>query len=392
MSIFHRTELAKELTSLILHDSPILASSPGLFLAARRRTGKSTFLTSDLQPELERQGAVVLHADLWGNRFTDPADVITKVIRAAIEPYNSAMLRLARSAGLEKVSVAGFSFALDQIGADDGVSISDALAALSDDCQRKIVLILDEAQQCITTERGNNTLFALKAARDRLNLRHHGLRVVATGSSRDKLSMLCDAHSQAFFGAPMMDFPTLDRDYVAWVCRQLPPVLAADVDEVMALFQRTGCRPEWLGAAAKVVHARPELSAPELKALFTQAVESRIQTRNHGLLKVVRTLRPLQSVVLRVLVTQGHDYAPYMPATMTLYRTVLDHIGAASDLPIDEDGVQATLDSLKDLGLLWRSAHGVYALEESGLRELLEDCGLTSIPEVPSERRLLAEA
>lgn len=392
MAIFHRTELAKELASLILHDSPILASSPGLFLAARRRTGKSTFLTSDLQPELESQGAVVLHADLWGNRFTDPADVITKVIRAGIEPYNNAMLRLARSAGLEKVSVAGFSFALDQIGLVDGVSISDALAALSDDCQRKIVLILDEAQQCITTERGNNTLFALKAARDRLNLRHHGLRVVATGSSRDKLSMLCDAHSQAFFGAPMMDFPTLDRDYVAWVCRQVPLTQDADVDDVLALFQRSGCRPEWLGAALKVVNARRELSADELKALFIEAVESRIRTRNHGLLKVVRTLRPLQSVVLRVLVTQGHDYAPYMPATMALYRAVLEHIGATTEAALDEDEVQATLDSLKDLGLLWRSAHGVYALEESGLRELLEECGLASLPDVSVDRRLAAEA
>ena len=63
------------------------------------------------------------------------------------------------------------------------------------------MLIVDEAQHAITSDAGADALFALKAARDELNSSaHHGLRVVATGSNRDKLAMLRNSKDQAFFG------------------------------------------------------------------------------------------------------------------------------------------------------------------------------------------------
>lgn len=43
-NLFKRTELANEVADKILFTSPTSASSSGLFLAAPRRTGKSTFL------------------------------------------------------------------------------------------------------------------------------------------------------------------------------------------------------------------------------------------------------------------------------------------------------------------------------------------------------------
>ena len=64
---FHRPALAGQLADALLGKSPFDYRS-GLFLAAPRRTGKSTFLRLDLVPELERRGLATLYADLWSDR------------------------------------------------------------------------------------------------------------------------------------------------------------------------------------------------------------------------------------------------------------------------------------------------------------------------------------
>jgi len=49
--VFRRKELARRMADIALGTDP-LAGNSGLFLAAPRRTGKSTFLKTDLIPEL----------------------------------------------------------------------------------------------------------------------------------------------------------------------------------------------------------------------------------------------------------------------------------------------------------------------------------------------------
>jgi hypothetical protein len=85
---------------------------------------------------------------------------------------------------MDKVSLGGLSFNLDRIGLGKGIDLTQALVALSDESKKIVVLIIDEAQHAITTDQGVAALFALKAARDELNsAKHHGLRIVCTGSN-----------------------------------------------------------------------------------------------------------------------------------------------------------------------------------------------------------------
>ena len=64
----------------------LLVGEPsGLFLAAPRRTGKSTFLRQDLRPVLEERGDLVLHVDLWEDRKVDPAQPIISCFGEAIQ-------------------------------------------------------------------------------------------------------------------------------------------------------------------------------------------------------------------------------------------------------------------------------------------------------------------
>ncbi|KPF42987.1 ATPase [beta proteobacterium AAP121] len=377
MDVFHREALAADLASKVLFLAPTSASGSGLFLAAPRRTGKSTFLREDLRPQLEKRGALVVYVDLWEDRRADPGDVIVNSVRAELSCHDGVLKRLARSAGMEKVTVGGMAFSLDKVGLGDGISLSAALAALSDETGKVIVLIVDEAQHAITSERGNDALFALKAARDELNSsRHKGLRVVATGSNRDKLAMLRNSRDQAFYGAPLVSFPPLGRDYVAWFCERVALAAPLDVDAVSALFDRAAHRPELLGSAADALRFEFGLAPAEVPERFAAAVEEQIKASNDELLRVVHSLTPLQSAVLKVLAKRGGDYAPFEAATLRDYQAVLQAASPEGEGRADVPAVQQALIALQDKALVWRAARGVYALEEASLAELMRQRGL----------------
>ena len=377
MTIFPRQALADDLAARLLAAPATSASGSGLFLAAPRRTGKSTFLREDLRPALARRGAVVIYADLWADRTADPGDVIVAAIRAALAQREGVVSRLARSSGLDKVSVGGLAFSLDRVGLAQGVSLSAALAALSDETGAMTVLIVDEAQHAITSEAGANALFALKAARDELNSSaHHGLRVVATGSNRDKLAMLRNSKDQAFFGAPLVNFPPLGPDYIAWFIGHLPFRQELDADEVYQWFSAAAFRPEILGGAVDALLYDLEVRPGQFAQRLHQLIQEQVRASNDEALRVVHSLTPLQSAVLRVLAASGAGYAPFEAQTMDRYRAALATIAPDARVEPETNNVQQALVALQDKALVWKAARGVYALEDSFLADLMRQAGM----------------
>ncbi len=377
MSIFHRTALAADLAARLLAAPTTSASGSGLFLAAPRRTGKSTFLREDLRPALQRQGALVIYADLWADRSADPGEVIVAAIREALSQRRGVITRLARSSGLDKVSVGGLAFTLDRVGLAKGVSLSTALAALSDVAKTMTVLIVDEAQHAVTSELGSNALFALKAARDELNSSaHHGLRVVATGSNRDKLAMLRNSKEQAFFGAPLVNFPPLGKDYIAWFIAHLPFKQELDAALVGQWFTEAGHRPEILGGAVDALVYDLEVRPGQFAERLRQLIQAQVQASNEEALHVVHSLTPLQSAVLRVLAKAGPDYAPFEAQTMERYRATLVAIAPGAKVEPETNNVQQALAALQDKALVWKAARGVYALEDMFLADLMRQAGM----------------
>ena len=377
---FHRTALAEDLAARLLSAPTTSASGSGLFLAAPRRTGKSTFLREDLLPSLRRHGAVVIYADLWADRAADPGDVIVAAIREALAQREGVITRLARSSGLDKVTVGAMAFTLDKVGQAKGVTLSSALAALSDETRAVTVLIVDEAQHAITSELGTNALFALKAARDELNSSaHHGLRVVATGSNRDKLAMLRNSKDQAFFGAPLIGFPPLGRDYIEWFIARLPFGHELDADQVYPWFAGATYRPEVLaGAVDALVYdldARPGQFAQRLHTL----IQEQVRASNEEALRAVHSLTPLQSAVLRVMAKAGPDYAPFEAQTMARYRAALAAMSPDAKVEPQTNNVQQSLIALQEKALVWKAARGVCALEDTFLAELMREAGMLDI-------------
>jgi hypothetical protein len=377
VTVFHRSALAEDLAGRLLAAPTTSASGAGLFLAAPRRTGKSTFLREDLRPALERLGALVIYADLWADKAADPGEVIVAAVREVLAQREGVLLRLARSSGLDNVAVGGLAFAPDRVGLARGVTLSSALAALSDETRAMTVLIVDEAQHAITSERGANALFALKAARDELNSSaHHGLRIVATGSNRDKLAMLRNSKEQAFFGAPLVNFPPLGKDYIEWFVGHLPFMQELDVEQVYQWFVEAAYRPEILGGAVDALiydlDARPGQFAGRLRWL----VQEQVRASNEEALRVVHSLTPLQSAVLRVLAQAGPEYAPFEARTMERYRATLAAIAPGSKVEPETTNVQQALVALQEKSLVWKAARGVYALEDTFLAELMRNAGM----------------
>ncbi len=377
MAVFHRAELAANLGARLLAEPTTSASGSGLFLAAPRRTGKSTFLREDLRPQLEALGAVVIYADLWADKTADPGDVIVAAIREALAPREGVITRLARSSGLEKVSVGGLAFSLDKVGLSQGVSLSAALAALSDETGAMTVLIVDEAQHAITSESGSNALFALKAARDELNSStHHGLRIVATGSNRDKLAMLRNSKDQAFFGAPLVNFPPLGQDYIEWFISHLPFKDELSAEQVYQWFSEAAYRPEILGGAVDALLYDLEVRPGQYAARLSNLIQEQVQASNAEVLRVVHSLTPLQSTVLRVLAKAGADYAPFEAQTMARYRATLAALAPDAKVEPETNNVQQALAALQEKALVWKAARGVYALEDTLLADLMRQAGL----------------
>lgn len=378
--VFHRPELARKLASQVLTIGPGSAVSSGVFLAAPRRTGKSTFVREDLRPAFEAAGAFVVYVDLWANPTAEPGSVIVAAIRKALATQDGVIARLAKSAGMTKIAVAGstLQFDLEKVGLGTDVSLTDALIALSDEMKRIIVLIIDEAQHAITTDEGIAALFALKAARDELNSsKHHGLRVVCTGSNRDKLAMLRNSKDQAFYGAPMVNFPTLSKDFVAWFCEKVALPFPLDVDLAWQLFVEAGYRPELLNSSADQLRFEFDIEAADGQVRFAEAVRNLADEMNQVQRKVIHSLTPIQLAILRVMAAMKQDYAPFESATIQKYRKAMELAGVpGEEIKADVPGIQAGLLALQEKKLIWRAARGIYAIEEQSVIDLMASDGL----------------
>ncbi len=381
---FHRPELAGRIASRVMSEDPVSAAASGLFLSAPRRTGKSTFLREDLIPELRARGAIVLYADLWKDQKADPGVVITNVVREALSDRAPVLAKLARRLGIEEaINLGALKLSPDKllgaIGLGADISLADALAALSDEAKRTIVLIVDEAQHAMTTENGRAALFALKAARDEINSSaHHGLRIVATGSNQEKLAMLRNSKDQAFFLAPMATLPHLDQRFVAWFCNVFHLDETVDPARIGAIFEKCAFRPEILMAAMENI--RNDFSDVEPSTPLADKIERQaMQVLRDGIqeqLRIVHSLTPLQSSVFRVMAVAERDYAPFETQTLEKYRAVLRATAPGETVNVDAASVQSALEGLQSKNLVWKEARGIYAIEDRSIREVLADAGM----------------
>ncbi|MGC6372714.1 hypothetical protein [Pseudomonas sp. K2I15] len=354
--------------------------SSGMFLAAPRRTGKSTFLRNDLIPECTARGWLPVYVDLWTNREIDPAELISGAIGKALGEFESAVSKAAKKAGIEKISLLrtlSWDFTKPQLPA--GTTLTHALDVLHQVSGQMIVLIVDEAQHALNSEGGVNAMFALKAARDHLNggSTADGLRLVFTGSSRDKLANLVLKSKQPFFGAHITPFPLLGRDYVEFVTGLWNQRLAAtnqfNLEDMDYAFQLVGRRPEMLNKLLTEVSVGLGEASNLGELLRTGALNHQAGIWS-DYESAYNDLSPLQQAVLEVMGERTLGKQPFSPFAEKTFLDVNSKLELAQAEPnASTPNVQKALEVLREKELVWKANRGEYALEDSTMAEWLSN-------------------
>jgi hypothetical protein len=375
--IFHRAGLAQALARDLAGESFVDYSS-GLFLAAPRRTGKSTFLNTDFLPECENRGWLAVYVDLWANRDADPGELICGAIATALSSFESALGKAAKKAGIEKVSLLrtlSWDFTKPQLPA--GTTLARALDVLHEVSGKLIVLVIDEAQHALNSENGLNTMFALKAARDHLNRgsQPDGLRLVFTGSSRDKLANLVLNSKQPFFGASITAFPLLGHDFAKFVTgvwnKRLADSNQFNSDDLEYAFQRVGHRPEMLNQLLVEVSVGRGEAGSLGELLRTGALNHQAGIWS-DYESAYNDLSPLQQAVLEVMADRAIRRQPFAPFSEQTFQAVNQRLELAQAEPnAGTPNVQKALDVLRGKELVWKANRGEYALEDSSMAEWL---------------------
>ena len=366
---FHRPALASQLADALLGRSPFGYGS-GLFLAAPRRTGKSTFLRQDLVPELERRGLATLYVDLWSDRQRDPASLIADVVKSALRASDNRAVKVLKASGLSKIGLGPFaSFDIDKLGTPQGATLADALAALARKTGKPVALVIDEAQHALASDAGVQAMFALKAARDAMNQTQGepNLTLVFTGSHRDKLSNLMLRRDQPFFGAGFLDFPLLGRDYCdaycAWLNERLAPGNRFEPDDVFEAFAILGCRPELLQNVLRDEALGMDL-ASGLKQRLAGGAKHLRERLWEDFDREFAQLTDVQKAALKLIAEHGDRFSPFAAETLAI---VSDRAGQR----VESSQMQAALDGLRHKNIVWRSARATYALEDQALADWL---------------------
>lgn len=372
MIAFPRTALAQELVAALQGKTLLGDAHNGLFLAAPRRTGKSTFLQGDLQPALQAVGVVVVYVDLWADTRRDPGALIAEAIARALQPQLSLVARTARKAGLDKVKVGGLEVDTSRIGKVDGLTLTDALRLLHESAGQPVALIIDEAQHALTSDAGEAAMTALKSARDQLNKPGAvNLMLVMSGSDRDKLLRLVNTAGAPFYGSQIQRMPPLGPDFIAHVAglieAQRSELGTVDQTLLQQAFEMFGFRPQFFMAAlGQVLSPLAALSGRFEPALLEAAMRQQAQDEAQ-MESDYLALRPVEQAVLWRMLAQGPMFRPYDAEALRFYRD-------KSGQPVSVTQAQKALESLRQRmpALVWKSARGEYALEDAAMHRWFE--------------------
>lgn len=374
MISFPRTELARELMIALQGKAAFGDAHNGLFLAAPRRTGKTTFLRGDLGPALDDAGIVVVYVDLWADAARDPGQLIAEAIGKTLGTHLGVVARTAKSAGLDKVSLAGWlQVDTSKIGQIDGLTLVDALKALNETAGKPVALIIDEAQHALTSVAGENAMSALKSARDQMNQPGDvQLMLVMSGSDRDKLLRLVNSTGAPFYGSQIQRMPLLDKHFIDFIANlieeQRTDLRPVDRHALFHAFESFGHRPQFfmeaLGQALSPLSSfdgRFELAMLDAGLQRQRADEAQMESDYLG-------LKPLEQAVLWRMLEQGPRFRPYDAEAQAFYQ---QQIGAK----VTPQKAQNALEALRARlpALVWKSARGEYAVEDAAMHRWFEE-------------------
>lgn len=357
---FRRPKYAEAIKDALLNPGPLDAGIlSGLFLSGIRRVGKTTFIKQDLIPAIEADGAIAIYVDLWADKAKSSADLVTETVKAVAHQLatpGSGILGRLKGLNLGAVGFS-FGFQIDSIGANNGATLGQVFQEITDLAHTDVVLIIDEVQQTMATEEGNNLLHALKAARDQVNLnprRSGRLLIVGTGSHKSLVADMTSRRTQPFAGATYQDYAPLGDDFVEWIHQAMtaaPGYKIPDIAVMQEGFRTMGNRPEELLQAVNVLQSHDH----DPNVAFPIICSTKAATAANAEIANMEGLGELALVIFDKIASGSPN------GVKNLYSAdALAEYSKAIGSPVDSGQVQGMTNRMVELNFIQRLGHGTF--------------------------------
>ncbi|MGE4124223.1 MAG: ATP-binding protein [Pusillimonas sp.] len=357
---FRRPKYAEAIKDALLNPGPLDAGIlSGLFLSGIRRVGKTTFIKQDLIPAIEADGAIAIYVDLWADKAKNSTDLVTetvKVVAHQLATPGSGILGRLKGLNLGAVGFS-FGFQIDSIGANNGATLGQVFQEITDLAHTDVVLIIDEVQQAMATDEGNNLLHALKAARDQVNLnprRSGRLLIVGTGSHKSLVADMTSRRTQPFAGAMYQDYAPLGDDFVEWIHQAMtaaPGYKIPDLAVMQEGFRTMGNRPEELLQAVNILQSHEH----DPNVAFPIICSTKAATAANAEIANMEGLGELALVIFDKIASGSPN------GVKNLYSAdALAEYSKAIGSPVDSGQVQGMTNRMVELNFIQRLGHGTF--------------------------------
>lgn len=232
-----------------------------------------------------------------------------------------------------------------------------------DQARRHVVLIIDEVQQAVTSDDGNQTLLALEAARDAVNQRPdtpgHFI-LLGTGSPRALVAELTARRNQAFAGATSVPYLVVGSDYVGFLLQRLAQEGATDLPSLQVAtqaFATLGHRPEEMLKALRQL--RPHVSTGRLADDYLPVIAATLRSSSAEIeLAKVEQLGSLASAIFgRIAAAHGDARGVFSAEAAAAYSLAVGR-------PVRIEEAQPVVNELLGANMIMRKGHGHYAITD----------------------------
>jgi len=319
-----------------------------------RRKGKTEFLTDDLAPLAEDYGHRCCYVNFWEDKSSPVRSIVSGVERSLAKELSGVLIGWKKELSL---NLGGLTAKLTSNTEKDVHTAYQALDLLLKP-KGTVLLQCDEIQHLATQPE-----FEIVAAslRTWIQANKDRVRVVFTGSSRDKLDRLFRNKKAAFYNsASIVVFPDMGYDFAEFLSNRFEYLTRRSLapDDVMRAFLENHSSPAFIVELLQVMMREGVYSLDEGLEYFL--ANSRTDSAN---IEVWNNLKVLDRMVLSFL-AQDNAGPLYSDAQTRIFS---DKIGAK----VTSSMVQASLQRLRDEEIVVNVSHGCWQIEDSDFKRFV---------------------
>lgn len=345
-----RSDLAKNYLMILEHGAPTMA------IFAERRKGKTEFLTDDMTPLAISQGHRCCYVNFWEDRSNPVACIVNGVNRSLKAELGSALR------GWKKEISVNLGALQAKITKDADQSVQTANAALQYLLEPKgtILLQCDEIQHLATRPEFEDVTASLRTWIDSNKKR---VRTIFTGSSQDNLNRLFRNSRAPFYNsASIVPFPDMGIEFVEFLANRFHYLsgrtLAAET--IMPVFIEHHFSPAFIVELLQVMVRDGVYDIDDGIAHYYT-----LNPRNADSLQIWSSLSELDQAILKHFVHP--DSGPIYHKDR--YHDLSQETGAK----VTQGSVQASINRMRDKGLLIKVGHGTWDFENSNFKAFIKE-------------------